>query len=65
MTGKTFVFFLIEKDGIIERILSYNSHPIFQHEGIRIIKKLPKLNPGFIDEKPVWVIYSLPLTFKL
>ncbi|NHN28060.1 energy transducer TonB [Flavobacterium jejuense] len=65
LTGKTFVFFLIEKNGAVERILSSNSHPIFQHEGIRIIKKLPKLNPGFINEKPVRVIYGLPLTFKL
>lgn len=65
ITGKTFVYFLIEKDGSVERILSYNGHPILQHAGIEIINKLPKLNPGYIDGQTVRVVYGLPLTFKL
>lgn len=63
--GKTIINFIINKEGDVKTIYSYCSHPILQLQGIDIIKKLPKFNPGFQNGKPVNVRYALPLTFKL
>ncbi|WP_130736760.1 energy transducer TonB [Flavobacterium sp. J27] len=65
ITGKTFVFFIIEKEGSIERIIVTKSNPVLHFAGIDIISKLPKLNPGISEGKPIRVSYGLPLTFRL
>lgn len=65
ITGTTHISFRIEKDGSVERIFAVDTHPILNYEGIEIVSKLPKLNPGYINGEPVRVVYNLPLTFKL
>lgn len=65
ITGKVDVFFYIEEDGNINRIISYNSHPSLQLECISIIKKLSQFEPGYLNNKPTKVAYCLPITFKL
>ncbi|MVO09042.1 hypothetical protein GOQ30_07665 [Flavobacterium sp. TP390] len=64
ITGKTFVYFVIEKDGSVEKIIVTQAHPVLHFTGIDIISKLPKLKPGMIDGEPVRVSYGLPLTFR-
>ncbi len=65
ITGKTLIYFAIEKDGSIERIIITDAHPILHYVGIEIITKLPRFRPGYINKEPVRVGYHLPLTFKL
>jgi bla regulator protein BlaR1 len=65
ISGKVDVFFYIEEDGNIKRIISYNSHPSLQLECIAIIKKLSQLEPGYMNNRPIKVAYYLPITFKL
>lgn len=36
-----------------------------QAEAVRVIKGLPKMNPGIQNGKPVSVMYSLPIVFKV
>ncbi len=63
--GKTNVYFLISKEGLIDEIYAFNAHPLLQLEGIRIIELLPKLIPASINGENKNVFYAQPLTFKL
>ncbi|MCU0350589.1 MAG: energy transducer TonB [Flavobacterium sp.] len=63
--GLVKIFFVINKEGKIRTIICSNSRPILQQEAMRIITEFPKFNPGKIDNRPVNVIYSLPLNFRL
>ena len=58
-----FVEITIENDGSID---SYNilGPDIFRKESERLIKKLPILEPGFIDNSPVAVTYTIPIVFE-
>lgn len=64
--GKVVVSFVIEKDGSISnaRVIR-KKHPSLNAEAIRIVKKMPKWNPGRNNGQPVRVEYNLPITFKL
>ncbi|HJS00708.1 MAG TPA: energy transducer TonB [Flavobacterium sp.] len=65
ITGETLIYFEIENDGSIEKIIIIGAHPILHYAGIEIITKLPIFHPGYINKEPVRVGYYLPLTFKL
>ena len=58
-----FVEITIENDGSIN---SYNilGPDIFRKESERLIKKLSILEPGFIDNSPVAVTYTIPIVFE-
>ena len=34
-------------------------------ECLRVVKKMPKWNPGMVEDKPVRVRYKLPVRFRL
>lgn len=67
LTGiqKIFVNFKIDKTGHITDINTRAPHPKLQEETERVIKKIPKMLPGKQQDKPVGVIYSLPIIFKV
>jgi protein TonB len=61
----TFSTFVIEKDGLLSDIKIYGKgkvDPRKSEEWIRILKSLPKWNPGKQNGKLVRVLYALPLT---
>lgn len=64
--GKVYVTFVIEKDG---RSSSYNIakgvHPVLNEEAIRVLKLMPRWNPGKQRGKPVRVSYTVPVGFVL
>jgi len=65
ITGKVYVFFLIDKDGNVTRIKSRGPDKSLETEAERIIGKLPKMIPGKQRERNVGVPYSIPINFQL
>jgi len=63
--GRVFVSFVIEKDGSINIANLRGPYPALEKEAERIIKKIPKLQPGKQRGKAVRVPFSIPITFKL
>lgn len=63
--GKVYVKFIIEKDGSLSNyeILEDLGYGIGD-EAIRILKLSPKWTPGTINNKPVRVMHSLPITIQ-
>lgn len=62
--GVVEVTYIISEDGTIKDIEA-KGHELLVPEGIRIIKKLPKMKPGIKDGRPVKVKMSIPIIFKL
>ncbi len=59
------VQFIINKKGEIEGIKTAATHIRLKKEATRIIKKLPKMNPGKQRNKPVNVKFNLPIYFNV
>lgn len=66
VSGKVFVSFVIEKDGTVSdaKVLR-KLHPAFDEEALRVVKLMPKWEPGRQDGKPVRVQFNLPINFNL
>ncbi len=62
---RIYVSFKVEKDGKVEVIGVRGPHPKLEEEAIRVINKFPELIPGKQGGRPVGVIYSLPITFRI
>lgn len=63
--GRVFVGFIIGKDGNITEIRSRGPHGSLERAAERIIEKLPKMTPGYLNGLPVKVPFSIPITFSL
>ena len=63
--GRVVVQFRIKKDGNVEVINTQGKDKILEKEARRVIEKLPKLIPGKQRDRPVAVIFSYPIVFKL
>ncbi len=64
--GKVFVQFIVEKDGSVSNakiIRGVGSG--LNEEAIRIVKTMPKWNPGMQNGRNVRCMYNLPIVFKL
>ncbi|MEP2936141.1 MAG: M56 family metallopeptidase [Gilvibacter sp.] len=57
--------FKIDKYGNVVDIKSRAPHPTLESEAIRVLKLIPKMKPGEEKEKPVAVMYSLPIIFEV
>jgi len=67
LTGenRVYVRFVIANDGSIEDVQARAPHPELQKEAERVVNSLPQMQPGTQDGKPVNVLYSLPIIFKI
>ena len=63
--GKVFVQFVIDSVGEVGNIKTRSLHRVFEVEGERIIKKIPRLTPPKIDGKSVSMVYNIPITFNM
>ncbi len=64
--GRVFVSFVVEKDGSIGEVkLQRGIGGGCDEEAMRVVKNMPKWEPGMQDGKPVRVSYQLPVLFKL
>ena len=64
--GKMYLSFVVEKDGQISnaRVLRGVDEEL-DKEALRVVKEMPKWNPGKEKGKAVKVQYNLPVAFKL
>jgi TonB family protein len=64
--GRVYVHFTIDKFGKINDIYAYGPKNglILEKEAVRIMQKLPPLEPALCNDKPVSVSYNIPINFK-
>ena len=64
--GRVITQFVVMPDGILDSIKVVNSvDPSLDNEAIRVIRAMPKWNPGMKNGKPVMTRYILPVSFRL
>ena len=65
--GKAFVRFIVEKNGKIKKVeLARSSgNSLLDKEAIRVVKKMPRWNPGTIYNKPEGMAVTIPVEFRL
>lgn len=64
--GRVIVSFVVEKDGSITNVRVVKSvAPALDEEAIRVVKAMPKWNPGMQNGEPVRVNYTVPISFQL
>lgn len=66
ISGKVFVAFVVEKDGSITDVkVARSVDPSLDKEAVRVVKSMPKWNPGQQRNKPVRVAFTVPINFTL
>ncbi len=65
--GRTALQFVIAKDGKVKnvRVLRSSGSELLDNEAVRVISSSPDWTPGKVKGKPVDVIYTFPVVFKL
>lgn len=64
--GRVIVQFVVDKEGnIIEPKVVRGIHESLDKEALRVIKMMPKWEPGKQDGKPVSVKHTVPIAFKV
>lgn len=64
--GRVTVQFVVTKTGSIGEVKVVRSKdPDLDKEAVRVVKSLPKFQPGKMNGQPVNVWYTLPINFKL
>jgi protein TonB len=66
VSGRVFVKFVVEKDGSIGNVEVMKGIGFgCDEEALRVIKSMPKWNPGRQNGKNVRVFYNMPVVYKL
>jgi len=66
VSGKVYIQFVVEKDGSITDIkVGRGVDASLDKEALRVVRAMPKWNPGEQRGKPVRVSYTLPINFTL
>lgn len=64
--GRVVVEFVVSKTGTVENVkVLRGRHPALDKEATRLVKSMPKWQPGRNNGQPVKVTYTLPITFRL
>jgi protein TonB len=64
--GRVTLRFVVKPDGSVDDVQVVKSlDPSCDKEAVRVVKKMPKWIPGKQNGNPVYVYYSLPVTFRL
>ena len=62
---RIYVNFKVDIIGNITDIHTRAPHPKLEKEALKVANKIPKMVPGKMGTKPVNVLYTLPITFKV
>lgn len=64
--GKVFAKFVVEKDGRVSNVkIARGVTQELDEEALRVIRLMPKWNPGYKDNKPVRSEVVIPIIFRL
>ena len=64
--GRVLVMFVVETDGSMSNVrVAKKIFPSLDAEALRVVKAMPKWNPGKEKGKPVRVNFTLPIVFSL
>ena len=64
--GKVFVQFVVDQDGSLTDIkVTRGIHPKCDEEALRVVRNAPKWKPATQRGKPVKVLVTIPINFKL
>lgn len=64
--GKVIIQFVVDKDGTItDPVVVRSVDPYLDKEALRVIKAMPKWNPGMQSRQAVRVKYTVPVSFRL
>ena len=64
--GKVYVRFIVGPDGSISNVeIAKGVDPLLDNEAIRVVKNMPKWNPGIQNGEKVSVVMILPVNFVL
>ena len=64
--GRVICTFVVERDGSVTDVqVARSIDPSLDKEAVRVLKKMPKWNPGKHNGKAVRVKYTVPVTFRL
>ena len=64
--GRPIITFVVERDGSITNVRVIRSvDPLLDGEAVRVVKMMPKWNPGKQNSTPVRVKFTLPINFRL
>lgn len=64
--GRVAVEFVVMKDGTLDNVHVVRSvSPTIDSEAVRVVRAMPRWNPGKQNGTPVNTFYTLPLTFKM
>jgi protein TonB len=64
--GKVYVSFVINKEGLIEGVtIARSVDQYLDAEALRVIKMLPQMTPAKQRDKPVAIMYSVPIAFNI
>lgn len=64
--GRVIVSFVVERDGSITDVqVARSKDPSLDKEAVRVVKSMPKWNPGKQNGSTVRVKYNLPVNFRL
>lgn len=66
ISGRVYVNFVIDKKGKVTNVsLLRGVHPLLDNEAIRVVKSMPAWKPGKQRNKPVKVLFNVPISFRL
>jgi TonB family protein len=66
ISGRVYVTFVVEKDGSVSNVeVLRGAEASLDKEALRVVKLMPKWEPGTQKGKPVRVQYNLPIKFSL
>lgn len=64
--GRVMVQFVVTSDGSVSQIkVTKSVDPELDAEAVRLVRAMPKWNPGTKNGRPVNAIYTIPITFKI
>ena len=64
--GRVVVSFIVEKDGSLTDVrVAKSLDPAFDKEAVRVVKSMPKWEPGMWRGKPARIHYCIPIKFRL
>lgn len=64
-THKIYVKFKIDAQGNITEVIARAPQKYMEEEGVRVVRKLPKMTPGRMGDINVPVSYLVPISFKV